>query len=541
MVMKKTQTLLISAGLAIAMGGAFLYWVRPPTGDGLISATGAIRDTKFGSFLAAQHAVYVNDFDRAVDFMDALDASDPVFVQNTKMLAEFLSGKMPNHVEMLASETSPGARMIYDTYLVANDRWNEFYRRHQGDSASLTAPMRIWASVATGHTKDAIKFINKLKTNASWQAFVRGQIYAHSGDTKRAADEFSHVQTDFMNVNDYLYLMAFYTAHDMNDRADALRAEFTGRPGGLYLLESTMTPSWETYAGVRNQMAFGLIQNVSHTQIMMYTDLSLMLLRMADLIQTGPAPDKDAIYYYMGQYFYNNNGDCHAYYSQISGPSPLRIFADMRMADVQHDMAAMARLVGENPLFVPGVSALVAHHVHTGHRRDALGVINRALGHRDLNEIGRAFFLKSRAQVYLTFGDYDAAQSDIHDAAVVLPNDPDVLGIQAKIWAAQGRELDNAYDYAMTLVRRNATDITSWDTLGRVVAARDGAAAALDLLQRVGEVSSTCSALFDQLGDLNAELGHVSAARAAYGRAIELSPDGLTVRRHIEKKQRKLK
>ena len=168
-------------------------------------------------------------------------------------------------------------------------------------------------------------------------------------------------------------------------------------------------------------------------------------------------------------------------------------------------------------------------------------IINNALKDNNLTETGYAFFVKSRAQVHFAFGDLDAAQADIHDAAAVLFMDPGILSLQAKIWASQNRELNTAYEYAMTLVRQNPTDILAWDTLGCVVAKREGVDAALDVLERVGEVSETCSALFEHIGDMYVAKGDKEHALDAYMRAIELSDDGLTVVPTIERKIRKIK
>ncbi|MDO4423596.1 MAG: tetratricopeptide repeat protein, partial [Pseudomonadota bacterium] len=119
--------------------------------------------------------------------------------------------------------------------------------------------------------------------------------------------------------------------------------------------------------------------------------------------------------------------------------------------------------------------------------------------------------------------------------------DGEVISLQAKIWAAQNRELENAYDYAMGLVRQNPTDILAWDTLGYVVSVREGVDAALELLERVGEISETCSSLFVNLGDMYATKGDFDKAKEAYKRAIDLSDDGLTVVPDVERKIRKLK
>ena len=93
----------------------------------------------------------------------------------------------------------------------------------------------------------------------------------------------------------------------------------------------------------------------------------------------------------------------------------------------------------------------------------------------------------------------------------------------------------------MNLILKNPTDILAWDTLGCVVAAREGAIAALDVMESVGAVSQTHSSLFLHLGDIYMSVGDTDKARDAYMRAIDLSDDGLVVVPEIERKLRKIK
>lgn len=336
--------------------------------------------------------------------------------------------------------------------------------------------------------------------------------------------------------------MSFYTHHDMADAADALRDEFTSRPGGMYMTDFDGVPDWEIFSGEKNALAFGLVQNVSHTQIMMYSDLSLLLMRFAQI--TAPAyanAGAGAVDYYIGQYFFNNSGDFDEYFDKIPMDSPYYMFAILRRAETSGNYDELARALRARPLFIPGANRLVANYVARGERRAALALIQNALDDENITDKGRGHFLKSRAHVNMTFGDMDAAASDLHAAADVIDMDAEIFAMQAKIWAAQNREIENAYEYAMNLVKRNPTDVAAWDTLGAVVAAREGAPAALELLARVGEISNTCSSLFNQLGDLYVATGDKTAARAAYMRAIELSDDGMVVVPQINKKLRKLK
>ncbi|MBQ8729317.1 MAG: hypothetical protein IJY77_03385 [Alphaproteobacteria bacterium] len=496
---------------------------------------------KYGAFLAAQHAIYVNDFDAAVQYANVLEDTQYPIVQNTKYIAEFLSGRMPFDAHLLKNEKGMPAQLIYDAYLIQNDNWKELHNRHKNDESALAAPLRIWSAIANDWRTNTFKFIDQLPTNASWKSFVRGQIYAELGDKDKAAENFDAVSPDFLNINDYLYIMSFYTHHEMPERAAALRANFTSRAGGMFMLDYENVPDWSVYSGYKNQLAFSLVQNVSHTQIMMYSDLSMLMLRFAEITAPEFAQTNNAVDYYLGNFFYNNIGDYQAYFDKINPNSPFYLFAVLRTSEKTGDIDELQDALKAHPLFVPAVNKLIGYHIQHGNKRAAMRVVNRALNNENLDEMGRAFFIKSRAQIHYAFGAMDDAQADIRDASETLALDGEILSLQAKIWAAQNRELDNAYDYAMMLVRQNPTDILAWDTLGCVVAAREGADAALEVLERVGEVSETCSALFEHIGDMHVIKGDTDKARDAYMRAIELSDDGLTVVPNVERKIRKLK
>ncbi len=538
--MRKTETLFVGVALIAiiaVMGGAFWYHNYSDNTQNNFKYP----ETNYGSFLAAQHAIYVNDFENAAKFANQIKDVDYATIQSTKFLSEFLSGRMPENANLLKDEKATSSRLIYDAYIITKDNWEELYKRHKKDESALAAPLRIWASIATDHKTDALKFIDKLPTNESWKDFVRGQIYAETGDNEKAAEYFSKVRSDFMNINDYLYIMSFYNHNNLNDKAQNLKEDFTSRPGGMFMLDYDAIPDWSLYSGYKNALAFSLIQNVSHTQIMMYSDLSILLLRFAQIVGPSFNENSDAINYYLGQFFFNTTGNYKKHFERIKSDSPFYLFSVLRMAEKSGDMKALERAIKENPLFVPAVNKLIAYNIQNGNRRAALRTANMALNDKNLNEVGHAFFLKSRAQIHFVFDDLDAAQSDLHDASVILPLDAEIISLQAKIWAKQNREIENAYDYAMMLVKQDPTDIMAWDTLGYVVAQREGTEAALEVLARVGEVSATCSSLFEHLGDLYTKTGEKQLARDAYMRAIELSDDGLTIVPELKKKLRKIK
>lgn len=538
--MKKAETLLIGILLIAVVtitGGAVWYHSYAQRAEN----NHIYPESKYGNFLAAQHAIYVNDFESASKFSAKLTDTDYTIVQSTKFLSDFLSGVMPENVSVLKEEKTAASRLIYDAYLVQQDKWEELYKRHKKDESALAAPLRIWASVANDKEKDALKFIKTLPTNESWQNFISGQIYAETGDIEKASEYFAKVRVDFMNINDYLYLMSFYHHNNLMDAAHKLHDDFTTRPGGMYMLDYENIPDWSMFSGLKNALAFSLVQTVSHTQIMMYSDLSILLLRFAQITSPDFGKNSDAINYYLGQFFYNNVGNYKTYFNNISKESPFYLFSVLRQAEKTGDVKELKYALKENPLFVPAINKLIAYNIQQGKKRAALNVVNMALKDENLTDLAKAFFLKSRAHIYYVFNEIDKAQADLHDASKTLPLDGEILALQAKIWASQGREIENAYDYAMTLVKQDPTDVMAWDTLARVITVREGIKPALDVLVRVGEVSVSCSSLFEQLGDLYVAAGDEKLARDAYLRAIELSDDGLVVVSKIQKKLREVK
>ncbi len=538
--MKKIESLFIGAAcLATVLGAGVAIWNHASIPPAPLLHEFPI--TPHGAYLAARHAIYVNDFDRAVEFSNVTRNVQFDVVQNARYLAEFLSGKIPENAGDLKKATAPAAKLIYDAYLVANDDWDAFYKRHKNDKSALMAPFKIWSMIGNNRRTEALKFVDSTLTNNAWKSFMRGQIYAETGNIKRAAAEFARVRCDFMNINDYRYIMSFYIHNGMNDAADALRRDFTSHLGGMYMLEYTDIPTWETFAGTKNALAFSLVQTVSHTQIMIYSDLSLLMLRFAEI--TGPnfGNNNDAINYYLGQFFFNNGGNYQTYFDRIDSSSPYYLFGVLRNAERDGNIATLERVVKINPLFVPAVERLVGYHVHQGRYRAALRTIKQALDNPNLTEGGRARFLRNRAYTHYVFGKYDDAQRDINSATEVLAMDGDGMIIQALVWAAQNQELDNAYDYAMRVLIRDIRNVRAWDAVGVTVAAREGTAEGIKIMEEVTERTHECSLLYMHLGDMYAAVGNVEQARKAYQAAIDLSGDGWTSKPALQKKLRKLK
>jgi len=528
----------VSGGLVACLVAIHLLGIREPANE----TVNKIPTTSYGAFLAAQHALYTNNFDKAGEFLQDIDdnAKEYKSVEEIRVLTDFLNGIIPSNVSNLSKQKTIISRILVDANLIQNDKWTDVYNKHKNDTVRMMSPFRIWSGVAINHITETLKFIDKLETNPSWQSFLRGQIYAEQGKIQKATDAFDAVSPEFLNINDYLYLMSFYKHNNLGKQANSLRTRFTTKPGSMFMINYTDVPDWSVYAGYKNQLSFNLIQTVAHTQSITHSDLALLLLHFAKNMADDNTVHNDAVNYHAGLYMLKNNGNYNKYFSKIDEHSPYYPFVNLRIAELNNDEGAIKKAIDAQPLFMPAVKKLVDKQVQRGDKRSALQTLNKSLGNTNISTDAQAFLYKIRADVNFIFGDINAAQKDLNSAKIFLTNpDPDLFNTQAKIWASNGEELDKAYMYALQLVQFAPMNACAWDTLGYVMRTREGVDAALDITERVGELANSCSSLFEHLGDMYMEIGEIKLAHDAYLRAIELSDDGLTIKPVLEKKLRK--
>jgi len=499
----------------------------------------SINDTDFGRFLAAQHALYVNDFTSASQLVSGVK-SDVGVVKQTKVVTDFFDGKIPDNAADLKQAKDLISRFVYDAYLIQHDNWKNVYERHKNDESLIAAPLRIFSGAKQGKTKEIIKFVDSLKTSDSWKAFVRGQIAVLNNDIDTAAKEFAKVHPDFMNVNDYLYLMSFYQKNGMFEDMEILKDDFVNKPGSMYILNYPEIPDWSNYDGYKNNLVFSIIQTISHTQILIYTDLSLMFLRFAQAISNET--NLDAVNYYLGQYYFYNSGDYKTCFDSIKKSSPLYLFSVLKIAEKDKDFKLVEKIARKNPLFIPAVNIAVRQNIKNGNKHAALNLINRGLKEKNLNGNGRVYLLKQRIHVNLMFNNVKRAQQDMDEIKELGASlTPDIILLQARIWEKQNIKLDKAYDFAMELIKKNTSDVNAWDVLGLIVSKRESLDNGLEIMERVGAVATTSSALFEHLGDLYLKRGDKERAKRAYSQALDLSEDCLVVVPVVQRKLRNLR
>ena len=498
-----------------------------------------VEQSDFGSFLAAQHALYVNDFDKAYAMMDAVK-TDNAAIRQSKNVSRFFSGKMPENPKELKNSKDFMDTLIYDAFLIQQDDWKSVYERHRKDESLLSAPLRIFSALKQDRITETKKFVNSVKTNDYWKAFVLGQIAVLNNDIDGAAKEFAKVHPDFMNINDYLYLMSFYQHNGMVEDMKILRDDFLAKPGGAHVLNYPEIPDWSNFEGYKNNLIFSIVQTISHTQVMIYTDLSLLFLRFAQAISNDA--NIDVINYYLGQYYSNNSGDYKTCFNSVRKDSPFYLFGQLRIAEKENDTKTIKKIAHDNPLFVPAVQVVLRDCWINGDKRGALRLLNRALKQKDLPDNGKIYFLKQRAYINLLFKDAAGAQKDLNAIEDIDPElNPDIMLLQAHTWYLENKKLDKAYNYTMTLIKNNTSDVLAWDMLALIVSKKESLNNALEILERIVATGTNVSVVYEHLGDLYMQNGDKEKALRAYEQALDLSEDAFVVVPVLKKKIRKLK
>lgn len=499
-------------------------------------------DSKFGNWLAAQHAIYVDDFEKAVGFMAPLENVKYSAVDSARNLVVFLeSGKAPN-IAGLKKGNAIVYKIVNATELAKQNKWKQIQKDFKNEKSLNLAPFRIWAAAASGKPSSAVRIIDEYKIGSNgWRDFTKGAVYAATKNPKTAKKYFEKVSPSFLNLGDYHLVMSFYKKFGFDDAARNLRKQWVSSPGGMYMAGLDLGENWGDYDSLQKMLAAGLVQAVSHDGANGYSDIGLLSLRAAFALN-GP---KDSINYYTGGYFYNAGSDnCKKYWDKLDNNPIYEPFIRMKNVEkadnLRQSIRELDRILKRNPLFMPAIMKSWRQNMQNGRDYDAMRTINRALRHRDLPEDGRAYLLRLRAHVFLLTEEFDNAESDLEIAAKIVPMDAGIMGLQARVWAAQNKNLDEAYRYAISLVKAFPSSVEYWDVLAMVIWAKEGWQAALEILERVGRVAETTSSLFMHLGDLRLRAGFNIGAAQAYRKAIALSDDGLVIREEVEHKLEKM-
>jgi len=500
-------------------------------------------ESDFGNFLSMQHAVHTDNFSAATRFAEKLSSVPVERVQRSIAVNLFMAGNPGDSAAALEGDKNISAQIAFFSYLAANENWAKLYRLTRTNDSVLLSPFRIWSGIATRHITLTLRFIDSMPLSDERRYFLRGMVFAETNRPDRARDEFIKISPDFLSLNDFLYLMAFYKSNNFDSYANNLLTAFRASPGGAYIIGHEISADFGKFSGFNNALSFGIIQNIAHSPFLASTNAALLLLRAAEQVGDSDS-DNDALYFYLGlNMFENENPRYTEYFNRINKESPFRPHARMRMAMSAPTNAQRVRqielILRDYPLFMPAMVNLINSNLSRGNYRAARAIVNKALGADNISDDIRGYLFTLRGRINRQANNLSRAADDVARAMDISGNSPAILAEQAKIWALSGENLTQASIFANALVNRFPTDIGSWVTLAMVVSVNEGNEYALEILQRVARVAETNSLLFQLLGDAYIKDGDNIRAAGAYRRAIELSDDGLTNVRDLRRRLRR--
>ena len=525
--------------------GAGIVFISSPLPD--TDRDDGLFDTNFGFWLAAQHAVVSDNFGRAAEFLGRIEGDVPEIVGAARGLLLFLDSGNTSDIRAIQGLDRAIFTVINTAVLAKDSKWREANREFQGERTQFWAPLRIWPMVAVGNRRGAIAFIDQMPraTNA-WKDFQKGAVNAATGNPRTARRFFQAVPVSFMNLSDYHLVISFYDRFGFKKELEELQALWNQNPGGAYMAGVDFAPDWSKYDTYQKMIAAGLIQKVSHSGDVIMGETGLLALRIAQMLGAESTSARAAIGYYIGMYFYSNGSENYRRYWEPLKDNPIYgPFIRMRMAERLENRGevtrALVKILREHPLFLPALQSLWRREMAVGRDYEIMRALNRGIAQANEHDLVMAYLLRARAHTHYLMGELDLAEDDLEKAADLAPLDGSIMAMRVRVWAARGENLNEAYRFAISLVRAFPSNVENWGLLAMVVRELEGEEQALELLERVAPVAEESSELFRVLGDLRLAAGNGKHAREAFQRALALSDDGLVIRRDIERRIRRIR
>ncbi|MDR2685354.1 MAG: hypothetical protein LBB23_01110 [Rickettsiales bacterium] len=494
---------------------------------------------KWGEFLIGLQAIRHNDFETMKKFsIKSTDPAVPAIVRAAAKRAAFLSGA-PIDPQLNESGEKGLPRLCMDIVSAAQSgNWKIVWRILKPNEFFLITPARIVAAIAAGDAPAAIKIAEKEKTK-DLKNFQLGFAHAISGNPKNARDHFNKLSPDFLNVSDYLFIRAFYLHNKMAKDAEKLSAKFRNSPRGSFIADIQTLPDWSNYDTRAKQVRFGLVSVVSHNPMLTGTAWGMLILRTADGADVGG--NDDALNYYLGLSF-RDASTREKFFAKIPESSPFFPFVMVRRSDDAKGIRELEKLVKKYPAFAPAAARLSLLHIADGDFKRALRVADNAIGAlSDATNITTAYLLKLRAHINYLSGEFAAAETDLGKAIGLSPDDSGLVADIIRVYAAMGKNADQAYDLAMDLIKTAPSESDNWDAMATILMTRGEWTEAVRIYQRVRRVDPGNSGYAARAGDALAGAGQINLAKDAYKAALELKGDGHINAREVRRKMNRLR
>lgn len=131
-------------------------------------------------------------------------------------------------------------------------------------------------------------------------------------------------------------------------------------------------------------------------------------------------------------------------------------------------------------------------------------------------------------------GNFDTAAGYFEQCLALAPNFAEAQNYLGYLWAERGTNLDRAHELIERAVKAEPENEAYLDSLAWVLFKLGKPAEALDpMLRALKHAEKPDATLYDHLGDIQAALGDMNAAREAWHKALEIEPNE-TIRKKLE-------
>jgi tetratricopeptide (TPR) repeat protein len=517
----------------------------------------------YGSYLAGQQALRdLSTSDAAHFFRDAVGADwgNPAVAQRA-FFAYLANGDIDravttaNHLLSLA----PGnafARLAVAASELKDRRYRAAVKEldsvSSDDNASAPAALlKAWAMVGDNRESDALASLDKIGKGGGLDDFLAfhralmadvsgdnanaiqlaGRAYTANPNQARTVEAYARILGNAGRFDDGLAVIDKFNAQGLGDPiVDVVKAALRAhqRPG--LFAANVQSGAAEMFRG----FAVLLARDGG-------SDLAITMLQLGLYLD----PHNDILAILIGQILddANQHAAADSFYANVPASSPLRLTADVRVAQNYDAMgnraeaiSRLADIVKTDPSSLDALTAL-AGLLRVDSQFDAASKIySQAVAIDNGSHPGDWWLYYQRGIAYERGGQWEKAQPDFLKALDLSPDQPSVLNYLGYTWVDKGQNLGQALDMIQKAVKAQPTDGFIVDSLGWAYFKLGRNSDAVATLEQAVQLKPNDPQINDHLGDAYWRVGRKLEAHFQWNVASSLDADG-TLKAGIAKKQ----
>ncbi|MGN6102049.1 MAG: tetratricopeptide repeat protein [Devosia sp.] len=516
----------------------------------------------FGSYLAGQEALRnlaTGDAARYLHDATLAEWNNPAVVTRT-FLAYLANGDIDHAVSLGRHlvELRPDfvlAKVVIATAELKDRRYDAvetlLANAPADDFAGISAAiLRAWAFIGEGRRDAAFGVLDKLNGAGlgDFLAFHRalmadvagdtgdavnlaGKAYQASPNASRMVEAYARILGDAGRFDDALAVVKKFNQQGLGDpMVDSVQKALAAhqRPGML-------APNAQSGA---SQMFHGIAVALARDG---NNDLAISLLQLGAYLD----PHNELIPLLIGQLLDNagQHPAANAQYSKVPPDSPMRLIAEVRIAQNYDDMgnrpealAQLRRIAADHPNNIDALTVLAELLRTDKQYEEAAKVYTQALGATTGDKPGDWVLYYERGIAYERSKHWNEAQPDFLKALKLNPGQPQVLNYLGYTWVDKGENLQQALGMIQQAVKTTPTDGYIVDSLGWAFYKLGRFSDAVKTLEQAVQLKPNDPQINDHLGDAYWKAGRKLEAHFQWNIAAALDTDGL-LKNELAKKQ----